>query len=505
MREWWFWRSQNVPGPFRLPVLENALLFLRKPIFQVDYENSRRYGRLYVDYFLPGRSTLNILDPQLIRKVLVTDFSNFSQREKFHWPSYIREGMAFHYGIKWRRLRSLVTPIFTTSRMRKIYEQLQTPMQQTVRNLHRQLDQSPDQHVEMRQMMKCLALDMLCSICFSVSIDSYNEPNNELVQQLLKIFEMSRTKLLLVQLLPEIVQKKFNISLMNEKSANYLGSFIMRLIAQRKQQPNAQYNDLLSQLLKAELPMDDATADPIVSGDPDELTKDRNNNQDGASKKMTRLSDPEIAGQLMLFFIAGVESLTTLFSEPLHLLAQHADIQQQLSVEMQQSFGSEILITYDNLFDCKYLEACMNEVQRMRFSVARQFRMSLAAYDLPVPGLNRNDCIHIRPGQLISISTYSLHHDPELFPQPFEFRPQRFLQGQVSSDSFIPFGIGPRTCIAYRFAKLMMRFVLVNVLREFHVSLGSRSQVPLRYKLMSFVMDYEEMWLRFEPRRLESS
>lgn len=139
-------------------------------------------------------------------------------------------------------------------------------------------------------------------------------------------------------------------------------------------------------------------------------------------------------------------------------------------------------------------------LQRMKFSLIRQFRTAAQDYDLHVPGINPDNRIHLKKGQMLSVSSYCIHHDPSLFHSPFEFRPERFLNGEVVEGSFMPFGTGPRICIAMRFAKVVLRYVLMNVIKEFKVKVTSNTDIPIKYGRMSFVMDFEGMILHFEPR-----
>ena len=162
-------------------------------------------------------------------------------------------------------------------------------------------------------------------------------------------------------------------------------------------------------------------------------------------------------------------------------------------------------VEYEDVFNCVYLNAVMDEVQRMRFTVVRQFRTAAQDYDLHAPGMNCQNRISLKAGQVISVSTYSVHHDPSLFPEPFQFRPERFLNGEVAEGTYMPFSAGPRLCIAYRFAKIIIRVVMIGILKKFQVSTTSSTHIPLRYKLMNFSMDFEELRLKFETREQKVS
>lgn len=70
-------------------------------------------------------------------------------------------------------------------------------------------------------------------------------------------------------------------------------------------------------------------------------------------------------------------------------------------------------------------------------------------YSFRVPGTD----LVLKPGDLINFSIWSLHHDPEYWPDPEEFRPERFLpenRDQIKSFTHMPFGMGPRNCLGER-------------------------------------------------------
>lgn len=101
---------------------------------------------------------------------------------------------------------------------------------------------------------------------------------------------------------------------------------------------------------------------------------------------------------------------------------------------------------------------------------------------------------------LIHIPTYAIHHDPEYYDNPDEFDPNRFTSEEIElrpSTTFIPFGTGPRNCIATRFAMLESRISLIKLLQNFEFSICSRTQIPLKYSPQKFVLSPScSTWLK---------
>jgi cytochrome P450 family 6 len=90
----------------------------------------------------------------------------------------------------------------------------------------------------------------------------------------------------------------------------------------------------------------------------------------------------------------------------------------------------------------------------------------------------------IEKGTPVTIPIYAIHHDPEFYPNPEVFDPDRFLPEEVQKRhplSWIPFGGGPRVCIGRRFAVVEVKIALVKILTNFEFSLDrSKTSVPLK-------------------------
>lgn len=90
----------------------------------------------------------------------------------------------------------------------------------------------------------------------------------------------------------------------------------------------------------------------------------------------------------------------------------------------------------------------------------------------------------------IIIPAYAIQNDPEYFPDPEKFDPDRFDSEEKKKRdvmTWLAFGDGPRNCIGLRFGMMQSRIGLVTLLRNFEFSLGSKTKVPPRIDPKSFV------------------
>lgn len=121
-----------------------------------------------------------------------------------------------------------------------------------------------------------------------------------------------------------------------------------------------------------------------------------------------------------------------------------------------------------------------------------------ASKDYPVPG---SDVVLPR-GTSILIPAYSIHHDPEYFPNPENFEPERFsAEATATRDNvtFLPFGDGPRNCIGSRFGMMQARVGLVTLLLNYEFSPSEKTPIPMVFDEKSFVLSPKGgLWLNLK-------
>jgi cytochrome P450 len=110
----------------------------------------------------------------------------------------------------------------------------------------------------------------------------------------------------------------------------------------------------------------------------------------------------------------------------------------------------------------KYMDMVIDETLRIYPVVVRADRVASADYEY--------NGITIKKGQVIMASIYAMHHDPDIYPEPEQFRPERFDEAHKKArdnEAYMPFSFGPRNCIGMRFALMEMKLLLSAVLSKY--------------------------------------
>ena len=151
----------------------------------------------------------------------------------------------------------------------------------------------------------------------------------------------------------------------------------------------------------------------------------------------------------MFLFAAGFESSSTTISFGLFELAHCQDTQDKLRREILEfEKKNDGKISYENVKDMKYLNMVVNEILRKHSPADALIRAAMQEYK--IPGTN----ITLPVGQHIFISVRAMHMDPDIYPNPDVFDPERFSdEAQQTRDpmTFMPFGDGPKNCIGKLF------------------------------------------------------
>ncbi len=183
------------------------------------------------------------------------------------------------------------------------------------------------------------------------------------------------------------------------------------------------------------------------------------------------LSDQELRDQLMTLLLLGHETTASGLTWLLYWLHRYPAVLEQIRIEIEDS-QDPVAVT-----NLPYLHAVCQEVLRLYpIALIAQPRIVKDAIELEGYTLN--------PGTALIPCIYTAHHRTEAYPDPFQFRPERFQQDPPSLYEYFPFGGGSRRCIGMALAMFEMKVVLAEILRHYQFKAPMLSSqdpgVPIR-------------------------
>lgn len=197
---------------------------------------------------------------------------------------------------------------------------------------------------------------------------------------------------------------------------------------------------------------------------------------------MIRKVSPPFRSQI--FFLGGFDTVSSCAVFTAYELLRNPDVQQKLYEEIQQT-DKELNgkpLSYDALQKMKYMDMVVSEALRMWPLAPAVDRYCTQDYTLDDgQGLK----FTIDKGTCVWFPASGLHHDPQYFPNPEKFDPERFNdenKGNINLGAYIPFGIGPRNCIGSRFALMEVKAIMYYILRKFSFVRGTKTQIPIQLR-----------------------
>jgi cytochrome P450 len=179
------------------------------------------------------------------------------------------------------------------------------------------------------------------------------------------------------------------------------------------------------------------------------------------------MSEQELRDELMTALVAGHETTASQLGWALERLAREPAVRARLTDEIDRGDSDA------------YLSATITEILRLR-PVLPNAEPRLTKREVQIGGVT------YPPGVVLLASAYLIHHDPEIYPEPRAFRPERFLGTSPGTYTWIPFGGGRRRCLGASFAVQEMKVVLRAALGRFDVTAASDRPETTRRRSITF-------------------
>nr|XP_028561350.1 cytochrome P450 3A12-like isoform X2 [Podarcis muralis] len=416
-----------------------TLLSYRKGFMNFDTECFQKYGRNWG--FYDGRQPiLATMDPVIIKTVLVKEcYSTFTNRRMFP--------IIKHYG------------------------------EVLVRNVQKKVEKN--ELLVAKDVFGAFSMDVITSTSFGVDLDSMNNPDDPFVKEIQKLTKFSfNLHILLAFVFPFVVSllNLMKITFFNPEAMNFFERSFAKIKATREKEGQGGRVDFLQLMINSQ-------------------KSNREHQSNGSDPSYKGLTDDEILAQAFTFVFGGYETNSNSLGYTAYFLAIHPDVQQKLQAEVDTILPNKAPLTYDAIMQLEYLDMVLSETQRLYPFGGRLER--LCKKDVEINGVT------IPKGTLVMIPPYTLHRDPEYWPEPEEFRPERFSKenkDKIDPYTYLPFGAGPRNCLGMRFALVTMKVAIAILMQHFSFKVCDETPIPLEMSNEAFLVPKKPIVLKLVPR-----
>ncbi|XP_061396407.1 probable cytochrome P450 6a14 [Musca vetustissima] len=462
-----YWERQGVPHETPLPFLGNFKGIGSK--YHVRDINQRLYRRFkgrapFVGLYMFVRRAALITDLNLIKNIMVKDFSNFADRGGISnvEDDPLTGHLAALEGEQWRAMRTKLTPVFTSARIKYMFPTVLKVGENFNETLAEILKEKRDGILEVRDLCARFTTDVIANCAFGVECNSLKDPNSEFRRKGVEIFSRPRNGPLLhlFALTNSKLANKFHLKLLHDDITEFFMGLVRQTVEYRVRN-NIKCNDFMDLLIE-------------MKAKDEELAK--------ASKGIDLshgLTLEQMAAQAFVFFFAGFENSSVSMTFALYELARNQEIQDKLRKEIADSLrDNKGELSYETIHNMTYLDHVVAETLRYYPPSPTVARVCQNDYQVP------HTQYVIRKDIMTIIPIHSIHHDPQYYERPAEFNPDRFTAEECEKRhpmAYLPFGDGPRNCIGQRFGKMQIKIGLVSLLRSYRFEFCPLTEQPLQF------------------------
>ncbi|MGK7940379.1 MAG: cytochrome P450 [Crocosphaera sp.] len=427
--------AMNLPPFISTPRLLRTFKLIFYPLHDLEL-NYQKYG----DIFCRGTVEtpfVYLSNPEAIKAVFTRD------KRQLRTPSgggflqtfFGENSIIFLQGKRHQRERKLLMPPFHGERLQTYRDLIDDITNEVIQNIR------INQAFNVRQVMQEITLKVILKAVFGLTTGVRYEQLKTLLKAWLSFFDSPiSAAFIFLPFLQKDGGKWTPWGRFLHIKAE-IDNLIYDEIKERRQQKNYQGQDILTLLMLA---------------------------KDETGEAMT---DQELHDELITLLVAGHETTASSLTWALYWIHYQPDIESKLRSHLSKIGNNSDLIPIMKL---PYLDAVCSETLRIYPVVLITF---LRILETPLELMG----YQFQPGTVFAPVIYLVHHREDIYPQPQQFRPERFLERQFSPYEYLPFGGGSHLCIGMELAKMEMKIVLAHLLSNYQLKLNShRPLKPVR-------------------------
>ncbi len=419
---------KTIPN-LKTPRFIQQLQWILDPIGYLQ-SNHRRYRDLFKGKVIGlGDNVIFVSNPEIMQYILTHDRKQFTSPSRLNAilrPLIGNYSVIMLDGDRHRQRRQLVMPSFHGERL-KVYGDLTCRITQEV------MEKLPvNQPFLAREIMQSISLKVITEAVFGVTEGERYEELQDRLKTLSNVFNSPINSAFLF--FPSLQKDWGSWSPWGRflRQSQAIDQLIYAEISDRRANPDPDRTDILSLLMSAK------------------------------DEQGEGMRDQELRDELITLLVAGHETTASSMAWALYWLHHTPETKNKLMEELDTlSPDAEGM----DIFRLPYLTAVCNETMRLSPSAMLTFTR-VAQEKVEVAGYT------FEPGDMIQGCLYLTHRREDLYPNPQQFNPQRFLDRQYTPYEFIPFGGGSRRCMGEALAQFEMKLVIATIMSEYRLKLA---------------------------------
>ncbi|XP_069982269.1 cytochrome P450 4C1-like [Penaeus vannamei] len=442
------WLVEQIPGPKALPLIGNSLFFWGGPevLFKQLYKVTE-FGAV-ARFWLGPNPYCVLSSAKAVESILSSQRHLHKSWDYTLLHPWLGEGLITSAGSKWHSRRKLLTPAFHFKILEDFVDVFTSQTDTLVKRLRAKADGRP---FDVFHCITLCALDIICETAMGRRVNAQEDSESEFVKAVHDLSSLIQFRQFRPWLHPDFVFRRTSHGRKHDACIKTIHGLAKQTISMRRKARRAKR--FAAQKKAPEEDFGQKTRQAFL-----DLLLEYSEND-------STITNEDILEEVNTFMFAGHDTTTAAMNWFLYVMGTHKEIQTRVQEELDAVFqGSDRPATMADLRELKYLELCLKESLRVFPPVPmiiREVKEEIQINNYRIPA-----------GTSVVIHVYRLHRDPEQFPNPEVFDPDRFLPENCNKRhpyAYVPFSAGPRNCIGQKFAQLEMKVVLSSILRNFRV------------------------------------
>ncbi|XP_066275168.1 cytochrome P450 3A11-like [Branchiostoma lanceolatum] len=479
-------KRMGVAGPKPYPVIGNMMEF-KNGLWDIELQMSRvkEFGGAY-GVFGGMRPAYVVTDREFLREIFIKQFHNFTDRSTSSTALNVRpmcRVLTDLRGDDWKNVRTTLSPAFTGGKLKLMTGILNRCADQLVDNIGEATRGGAA--CDIKELASAFTMDAIAAVAFGTDINTQETPDHPFVVNAKKAFgsDLKNPLIWVYLIFPKIVKpimESLQVSLFPRDCVNFFSGVFTQLMEQRQTGGEGRV-DMMQLMMDAH----------TMKDDDDEGEAEAAGSRTRGKKQA--LSRDDVLANGFQFILAGYETTASTLSFTMYQLATHPDVQDKVIREVDDVMKDRDTVDYEA---CKHLE------------YTEMFHVTVCCFCTRLARVATSDTkiqwLTVPKGMLMDIPVLPIHYDPERYPEPEKFIPERFSKEERQKRDpcdWLPFGAGPRNCIGMRLAMMEAKIALAKILRSYRIALAPDMEVPVQLsKYSAFVKPEHGIRITVEPR-----